>query len=511
MFDENTADRAVSFIQSLKHVEGEWAGQYIKLEPDQKKIIRDIFGTLRDDGTRQYRMAYISVPRKWGKSTLAAAIALCVLFIDNEPAAQIYIAAADREQAGIVYRIAAEMVRKSPTLSAITRTRDSVKRIIVPESASFLHAISAEAYSKHGFNSHCVIYDELHAAPDRELWDVLNTSMGARRQPLFLQITTAGFDRESICWNQYQYAKGVLDGNIIDPSYYAYIREAEIDADWTDPEVWKAAQPNLGITVKLKFYEQECARAKNQPSYQNTFRRLMLNQWTEQSTRWIDMDVWDSCGGVIDSAELYGQRCYCGIDLSSTTDLTAVVLAFPQDDGSITLLPQFWLPQENLRKKVLQDHVDYDAWERDGYLTTTPGRVIDYRYVMDYIIDCVENYDVREVAYDPWSATQLATDLSDKGLTMIQFRQGYASMSPASKEFERLLVDGKINHGDHPVLRWMAGNVAVQQDAAGNIKPDKAKSNARIDGIVASIMAVDRCLRHCNDVSVYEERGLLTV
>jgi len=511
MFDEATANRYVSFIESLKHVEGEWAGKPIILEPDQKQIVRELFGTLNADGLRQYRMGYISVPRKWGKSTLAAAILLAILLLDHEIGAQIYLAAADRDNASIIFRMIAQMAQQSAVIMSKIRTMESTKRIIYPAENSYIHAISAEAYSKHGFNMHAGCYDELHSAPNRDLWDVLNTSSGARRQPLLIQITTAGYDRQTICYEQYSYAKRILAGEVDDPTYYAFIREAEQTDDWKDRDVWKKAQPNLGITVKEDYYEREFRRAVESPSYQNTFRRLLLNQWTEQVTRWLDMDKWNLNNGYVDVNSLNGSTCYAGMDLSTTTDLTSVVLAFPLEDQSFALLPKFWIPEDNLHRLMDRDKVPYDAWVRDGYVATTPGPVINYNYVREYIRNCAEQFELKEIAYDRWNATQLVTDLDDDGFTLIPFGQGFMSMSPAAKSFEELLLQNRIMHGSDPVLSWNAGNVSVRTDPAGNIKPDKDKSTARIDGIIASIMALDRAVRNSNAGSVYEERGLRTI
>lgn len=511
MYVQSIADKYITFIQSLKHVEGEWAGQPIVLTEDQREIISQLFGNIYDNGLRIYRTGYISVPRKWGKSTLAAAILLAILLLDHEIGAQIYLAAADRDNASIIFRMIAQMAQQSAVIMSKIRIMESTKRIIYPAENSYIHAISAEAYSKHGFNMHAGCYDELHSAPNRDLWDVLNTSTGARRQPLFLQITTAGYDRQTICYEQYSYAKRILLGEIEDPSYYAFIREADQSDDWKDRDVWHKAQPNLGITVKEDYYEREFRRAVESPSYQNTFRRLLLNQWTEQVTRWLDMDKWHLNNGYVDVNALNGSTCYAGMDLSTTTDLTSVVLAFPLEDQSFALLPKFWIPEDNLHRLMDRDKVPYDAWVRDGYVATTPGPVINYNYVREYIRNCAEQFELKEIAYDRWNATQLVTELDDDGFTLIPFGQGFMSMSPAAKSFEELLLQNRIMHGSDPVLSWNAANVSVRTDPAGNIKPDKDKSTARIDGIIASIMALDRAVRNSSAGSVYEERGLRTI
>jgi phage terminase large subunit-like protein len=510
-FDESKANKAIKFIESLYLIEGEWAGKPFILQEWQRKIVSDLFGWVDENGLRQYRMAYISVARKAAKSTLAAAIGLYLLFADGEQGAQIVIAAADREQAGIIFRMASEMVARAPGLVKRSKIFTSVKRIVYPFTASYMHAISAEAYSKHGFNCHSVIYDELHAAPSRELWDVLNTSQGARQQPLFLQFTTAGYDKESICYEQYTYARRIQDGIIEDNSYYVYIAEAEREDDWKDEETWKKAQPSFGVTVKPDFYVRECKRAAETPSYQNTFKRLLLNMWTEQATRWIDITSWEDCLGEIDENELMGKECYAGLDLSATTDLSAVVLVFPMEDETFIVKSKFWLPADNLRDKIDKDNVPYDAWVRDGYLETTPGNVIDYAFIKQAILEYAEDYDLREIAYDRWNSTQIVVELSEEGLNMIPFGQGFASMSPASKSFEKIMLEKKLIHDGNPVLRWNVQNVAIKEDPAGNIKPDKSQSNGRIDGVIAAIMGLDRAVRNVYSNSAYEERGILTI
>lgn len=510
-YDANAAAVAVAFFERLlHHVKGEWSGQPFALQRWQREeIVKPLFGWKRADGTRRYRRAYIEIPRKNGKSTLAAGIGLLLLFADNEPGAEIYSAAADRDQAAIVFDVAKQMVEASPQLQ---RLAEVFKRsITVPSSRSSYRVLSADAFTKHGLNAHGIVFDELHVQPNRELWDVLTTAMGARRQPLLVAITTAGYDRESICWEQHEYARQVLSGVIDDPSFFGYITAADETDDWTSPEIWAKANPGIGQTVKLEYLETECRRAQNSPAYQNTFRRLHLNQWTQQETRWLDLAAWDACGQAVDADELAGRRCYAGLDLASTTDIAALALVFPPEepDEPYQALAYFWVPGENLVDRGRRDRVSYDGWARAGLITATPGNAIDYETIRAAIERLGERYAIGDIAFDRWGAVQMSQQLEAAGFTMVAMGQGFQSMSPPTKELLRLVVDKRLAHGGNPVLRWMADNLVVQTDPAGNIKPNKAKSTARIDGMVALIMALDRATRHGQaSRSVYEGRGL---
>ncbi|MBI5763649.1 MAG: terminase [Planctomycetes bacterium] len=443
-------------------------------------------------------------------SELAGGLGNLLLFADNEPAAQVYCAAADREQARLVFNAAKSMVLAELELGR--RSRIYTNAIVVSATHNVLKVISAEAYSKHGVNAHGVIIDELHAQPDRELVDVLITSTGARRQPLIIYITTADFDRESICNEKYDYACKVRDGVIHDPAFLPVIYEAGRDDDWTDPEVWRKANPNLGISVSEEYLQRECRRAQETPSYENTFKRLHLNMRTQQDVRWLTLESWDVCGQEdIDLSALEGKECFAGLDLSTTTDVSALVLVFPGEDGQITIVPRFWVPADNAPLRERRDRVPYSTWARQGFIETTPGNVIDYDHIRKTINELKEHFDIQEIAIDRWNATQLATQLQGDGFEMVAFGQGFKDMTAPTKEFEKLVVSHKLRHGGHPVLRWMASNVAVETDAAGNLKPSKKKSTERIDGIVASIMGLGRAMLQEPKKSVYEYRGVLWV
>lgn len=332
---------------------------------------------------------------------------------------------------------------------------------------------------------------------------------------MVVAITTAGYDRESICWEQHEYARQVNEGIIEDPSFFGYIRAADQEDDWLDEEVWAKANPNLGVTVKLDYLRNEARRAQLTPAYQNTFRRLHLNQWTQQETRWLPLERWDACAAPVNASLLEGSACYGGLDLASSSDIASFVLVFPpeegEQDGLYAWLPFFWIPEENMVERARKDRVPYDAWCREGLISATEGNVIDYAYIVRAIEELGERYDIREIAFDRWGAFQVSQALEGAGFTMVGFGQGFASMANPTKELLRLVLDGKLAHGGHTVLRWMADNMVVSTDAAGNVKPNKAKSREKIDGIVAGVMGLDRALRHVGAGSVYEERGLLSL
>nr|WP_314623624.1 terminase TerL endonuclease subunit [uncultured Noviherbaspirillum sp.] len=503
-FDEAAADRAVQFFSKcLTHSKGEWAGQPLHLDPWQAdQIIRPLFGWKRKDGTRKYRTAFIMIPRKAGKSTLAAGIANYLLFADNEPGAEVYSAAADREQAAIVFEMAKSMIDASEPLRS--RSTAYKRSVVVPSSASSYKVLSSDAFTKHGLSAHGIVIDEVHALPNRELWDVLTTSTGARRQPLTVAITTAGYDRNSLCYELYDYAVKVRDDIIKDEAFLPVIYEAGKNDDWTQPTTWRKAHPGLGVSVKEEYFAAECAKAQQLPGYENTFKRLLLNIWTEQNTRWLPMETWDRCAA--DMPDLTGRLCFAGLDLASTTDIAALVLAFPIG-GLVHFLPFFFVPAEGIKRRSDRDRVPYVDWVRQGHIIATEGNVIDYDVIRAKINDLSEQYQIKEIAIDRWNATQLSTQLTGDGFEMVGYGQGFASMSAPTKELERRVLAQEINHGHNPVLRWMASNVSIKQDPAGNMKPDKSKSTERIDGIVAALMSLGRVMESDHDRGSVYDRG----
>lgn len=517
--EQAAADDAVKFIGHLRHGKGKWVGQPFTLLPwQEQEFIRPLFGALRPDGLRQYRTAYVEVPRKAGKSQIAAGVGLKLLLADGEAEGEIYLAASDRDQASIVFRAAAQMVRTSPRLRALCHVIDHTRTIAVtkgPYAGSFLRAIAADASGSHGFNASGVVADEVHTWRDRELWDVLSTSMGARTQPLMLAITTAGYDRTSLCWELHEHARQVRDGYLDDPSFLPVLYGAQEGDDWLDPKVWRKAHPSLGVTVQEDWLASEAKRAEQMPGYQNAFRRLYLNEWTAGESRWLNMGLWDACSLPLPES-LEARPCYAGLDLASVRDLTALVLIFPPDDpeqGTFHVLPHFWIPEEGLQARVRRDRVPYDVWRDQGLLTVTEGNATDYLAIERHIQAASLKYELRELAVDrAWNAEYVSQRLGDAGVSIVPFGQGYMSMTWPTKELERLVLQRRLAHGGNPILRWMADNVQVEQDAAGNLKPSKSKSTEKIDGIVATIMGLDRALRGEGSTrSVYEDRGIISL
>ncbi len=514
MFDREKADYAVDFINCLKHTKGRWRGVPFDLLPWQDRIIRDVFGTVKENGYRQYNTAYVEIPKKNGKSELAAGVALYMTCGDGEWGAEVYGCASDRQQASIVFDVAVDMVDQCPALKKRIKPVMSVKRLVYKPTNSFYQVLSAEAYTKHGLNVHAVIFDELHAQPNRELFDVMTKGSGdARTQPLFFLITTAGTDRHSVCFEQHQKAEDIILGKKIDPTFYPVIYGASDEADWTSEKVWYEANPSLGHTIDIEKVKNAYLSAKDNPAEENIFRQLRLNQWVKQSTRWMQMEKWDACGFSVDERELLGRECYGGLDLSSSIDITAFVLVFPPRDDAekYIILPYFWIPKENMRLRVRRDHVPYDVWERQGCLMTTEGNVIHYGFIENFIDELGKKFHMKEIAFDRWGAVQMVQNLEGLGFTVVPFGQGFKDMSPPSKRLMELVLEKKVAHGGHPVLRWMMDNIFVRTDPAGNIKPDKEKSTEKIDGAVAAVMALDRAIRNegKHDGSVYDDRGIL--
>ncbi len=517
VYDKSAADAAVTFINCLRHTKGEWYGAPFDLIDWQEQIIRDVFGTLKPNGYRQFNHVYVEIPKKQGKSELAAAVALLLTCGDYEHGGEIYGCAADRQQASIVFDVAVDMVEQCPALKSRIKPILSQKRLVYKPLGSFYQVLSAEAFSKHGLNVHGVVFDELHAQPNRKLYDVMTHGSGdARKQPLYFLITTAGNDQHSICWEVHQKARDIIDGRKVDPSFYPVIYGADEADDWTDPKVWKKANPSLGITVDIEKLHIACESARQNPAEENLFRQLRLNQWVKQSVRWMPMEKWDACAFPVNMAALEGRVCYGGLDLSSTTDITAFVLVFPPDDGEgderYSILPFFWIPEDCLDLRVRRDHVPYDVWKQQGFLLTTEGNVVHYGFIEAFIEDLGTRFNIREIAFDRWGATQMVQNLEGLGFTVVAFGQGFKDMSSPTKELMRLTLDRKLAHGGHPALRWMMDNIHVRTDPAGNIKADKERSTEKIDGAVATIMALDRALRHMGgggNESVYNGRGLL--
>ncbi|QSX09547.1 terminase large subunit [Alkalibacter rhizosphaerae] len=513
-YDKAKADRVVAFIENLKHTKGKWAGKKFHLLPWQEQIVRDLFGIVGESGKRQFLTAYVEIPKKQGKSELAAAIALYLLYADNEPSAEVYGAACDRSQASIVFDVAKQMVQMTPALLKRSKITAATKRIVNYSNVGFYQVLSAETGTKHGLNVSGLVFDEIHAQPNRKLYDVLTKGSGdAREQPLFFIITTAGNDKNSICYELHAKALDIKAGRKKDHSFYPVVYGLTEADDWNDEANWYRANPSLGHTISIDRVREAYKNALDNPAEENVFKQLRLNIWTSATVCWIPDHIYNKGDLSIDVASLQGRECYGGLDLSSTSDITALVLVFPPrcEDEKYIILPFFWLPEDTLELRCRRDHVLYDVWEMQGYIQTTEGNVIHYGFIEKFIEELGEKYHIKEIAFDRWNATQMVQNLEGMGFTVVPFGQGYKDMSPPSKELYKLLMGGSINHGGHPVLKWMAQNVVMRQDPAGNIKPDKEKSVEKIDGIVASIMALDRCIRNKDDDgSVYDERGIIS-
>lgn len=492
-FDTEAAQLAIDFFsECLVLVEGHAAGEPFHLSPWQAAVTAALWGWRREDGSRRYREAFIYVPRKNSKTAWAAGLLCLELFTNPEAGCQLYAAAASREQASHIFRFASEMIRRSPEMSSRARIYRTYKSIEVPSTGSTFRVLSHEAATAHGTGPSFAIVDELHVHPDGELLETLLTGMGARKNPLLINITTADFDRPSPCNSKRDYAASVRDGVIEDSGFLPVLYEAAQDADWTDPEVWKAVNPNWGVSIQPDFLERESKRALADPTYELVFRRMFLNQRTTTDSKFLSVSDFDACEQP--EPVLAGVPCYAGLDLSTVSDLSALVLGFPFGE-QIYLKSYFFIPERKLQDS--SDRVPYATWQRQGWLQVTPGEVIDYGFIRATTNELARLYSLQEIRFDPYNATSLSTQLAEEdGLVMTQMRQGYLSMSPVLKELQRRILNGTLQHDGNPVLRWNVANAVVQQDAAGNIKLAKDKATQRIDGVAAAAMAISGCLTH---------------
>lgn len=501
-FDVDAALQAVNFgPQFFKHVKGAKGGTPIVLERWQAAIIAALFGWKRPDKTRRFRIAYIEIARGNGKSTMCIIIVGLLLYLDDEPGADIFSAAGTRDQAREVFGPFKLNVLGNEDLSEVSQAyQNSVTRLDLETGlpVGVYKAISADADFQHGGSPHGIIFDELHVQPNRDLWDVLETGKIKRRQPLTVAITTAGFDKESICYEQRSWAEKVRDGVVDDREFLPVVYAATAEDDWTQPETWRKANPNMGVSIKEEDIAKECYKAQQIPGYENTFKRLHLNIWTEQDERWLPMDRWAKCGERL-IPDLTGCDCWAGLDLSATTDVTALSLVFDAGDGGVYVLPFFWIPRETARRRQNRDRFDYLAAANQGLVTISEGDWIDYGKIIETINELNQKYVIKQIGYDRWNADQTVQALMREGYTLEPFGQGMASMSAPSKEMERQILAGQLYHGNNAVLRWMASNAGKEMDAAGNIKPAKNKSKERIDGVVATIMGIGMWLKYGKD------------
>lgn len=507
-FDVEAAERAIDFFQFLKHSKGEWAGQTIELELWQCFIVGSIFGWKhKKSKLRRFRTAYISVARKNGKSTMMAGIGLYGLLADNEPGAEVYSAATKKDQARIIFDEAKRMVGASPSIKQYVENLKN--NLSIAETNSKFEPLSSDVDSLDGLNISMGLIDELHAHKTREMWDVLETATGSRQQPLLIAITTAGFNRFGICHEQYDYCINILKNVIQDETYFAYIAQIDPEDDWRNEECWIKANPNLGVSVKIDDLRRKCEKAKEIPAAQNNFLCKHLNVWVNQTERWMDMEKWNACKR--EEIDLTGRECYVGLDLSATTDLTSICLEFPLENGRYAVLSHSFIPEDAVIEKEKRDKVPYSAWERQGYLTFTPGAVVDYEWIKSYIFEKAKLYKIKEICFDPWNATQTANDLDSEGFITVEIRQGFGTLSEPTKSIMSLVLQKKMIHFNNPVLTWAMNNAVVTSDPAGNIKLDKSKTTFRIDPVAALVNAHVRAMVNKDSSSVYEKRGVLTV
>lgn len=522
-FDQASADYACAWIETkCVFTEDKWAGKPFKLSGWQRdKIIRPTFGWKRKaDGLRRYRRVIVWVPRKNGKTELAAAVSLITLVATGVMGGQVYSIAADKDQARIVFDKAARMVSWSTALSDVVEPLANT--LFVPSLSAKFEPMSGTPGGKHGRSASGLVGDEVHEWKDDRLYTFMHQSSGAREEPLEFLISTAG-TQEGYGWELWQECQKILDGTIIDPETLVVVFAADPDDDWTSPETWAKANPNLGVSVRLDYLETECRRAQENPRLENDFKRYHLNMWTEQDVRWLSMELWRKCSREPSNLDLWralpdeliGRTCYAGIDLSQTSDITARVLWFPPEhEGERWVaLPQFWIPEATVERRSRVDRVPYQQWVKMGMVNATPGKVVDYAYLREQVYEDAERYDLRMIGFDKWNATQIMVELEQEGLPVDRLNQGFFTLSPPSKELERLVTGEMMEHGNHPVLTWMARNAGYDQDAAGNIKPSRAKSKEKIDGIAALVDAIAVAIKDEGEggPSVYETRGILEI
>lgn len=491
VFDVEAAARVGQFFHALPHYKGEWAGQPITLEPFQQFIVGSLFGwRSRETGLRRFRQAYLEQPRGQGKSTLAAGVALWLAFFDREPGAEVYCAATHRAQAKITWEAARQMVLRSALRSRIKARVGNLHEVAT---ASKLEPLGADADQLDGLRPNGVILDEVHAHKSSAMIDVMTTATGTRRQPLIFEITTAGVGQTGVCWSHHDYSSKVVRGVVEDETWFGCIIGADAEDDWRDPATWRKANPNLGVSVKVDDLARKAKQAAHIQAFEPEFRRLHVGQWCQQAEKYLSMIAWDSESNAapIDRAALRREPCVIGMDVSSKFDLTAVVAVFARPDGGVLVLPTFFAP-EAIIDQTRRALVPLDAWRRQGLLKVTPGDVIDQDAIKAEVLALAKEFRVREVAFDSWNATQIAVDLGAHGLEVVEVRQGFKSMSEPTKELAALVASGKLQHGGHPVLRWMADNLVVREDVNGNVAPDKGRAADKIDGVVALIMALSR-------------------
>lgn len=507
-FDAQLADDVVAVWPTwFRHTEGRWAGKPFNLLPWQAAIVRLLVGWKTDEGFRLFRRLFLWVGRKNGKTEFLAALADLFWICDREMGGQAYAIARNENQAKIVFEKAKTMVRLSPVFAE--RVQAFKKSLYLPELWARFEVLSGAAEGKHGLSASVIVGDEMHEWPDGNLYTTVHQSIAARDQPIELYGSTSGFKGRNYGWVLWQECQSIEAGGLDDPTTLVVIFAADPEDDWTDEAVWMKANPNLGISPKLEYLRAECRKAQDSPRLENDFRRYHLNMWTEQVVRWLSLVRWDACAPAADAwktypAALRGRRCFGGLDLSSVSDLTALLWVFPpESEGEAwKLVVRLWCPGESIALRARRDRVPYDLWAASGAILRTDGDVVDYAVIERQVAADAEVFDVQGLAIDRWNATGTAIRLREDGCNVVMFGQGFASMSAPSKELERLVIAGSLDHGGHPVLRWMVGHVAIRTDDAGNVKPTKERSADKIDGIVAAIMGLGLAIGQEPDMDI---------
>jgi phage terminase large subunit-like protein len=517
-YDATEGEAPIRYAYNVcRHSKGEWAGQPVVLEPWQQFIFASAFGWRRkSDGARRYRVLYIEVPRKNGKTTMCAVIGPYLAFLDGEPGAEVYCVATKKEQAKILFDEAKRMVEASPQMAFV-----EVLKANLNDGASKMEPLGRDSKTTDGLNVHAALIDEVHRHRSSDMIDVMQSASGARRQPMRIEITTAGvYEPTSVCWMHHQYSVNILEAAeqqsaaFADDTWFAFIAAADPDDDYTAEQTWIKANPNYGISVKPEYIAIECERAKQIPSEQNVFRQMHTNQWPMQKDRAIDMALWMRCRERAPLPDLLGATCYGGLDLASTQDLTAFSLVFPVGDGmNVDVLVWYWMPTEGLIEKQRVHMALYSTWADMGHLTLTQGNVADYGQIKNDIVEICSRYNVQDIAYDRWNQAQVVPRLMEEGLPMVPFGQGFQSMNGPCKEVLRLVACGGFRHGDNPILHWNAANVEARYDEAQNIKWDRRRAQVqKIDGLQAATMAIGvSMLAMVERPSVAEQQGGLRV
>jgi phage terminase large subunit-like protein len=493
-FDTDTAAKAINFFPMLlRHYKGEWGlggGLPIILEPWQAFIVGSAFGWKRLDGMRRFRDVYVEVGKKNGKTLLAAGVGLRLAFFDGEPGAEVYSAASKRDQAKLVWNDAVQMVKAAPALSK--RIQRLAGNLNDPTTASKFQPLGADSDTDQGINVHGGIIDELHVHPNRDLLDNIKTASASRRQPLILKITTAGVKRESVWADLRADAVAVVEGRASDDSQFVYIATLDAGDDPFDEAVWPKANPNLGVSIGIDFLREQAAVAKRSPGAYAGYMRFHMNTPTSVSTRAIDIDEWDA--GAEEPVIPEGGYCYGGLDIAATTDISAFVLVHRDELDNWNVLARFWCPEDGIDERSRRDGVPYRQWVDEGWLTATPGDMIDNDFILTEVLSLAQQYFITEIGFDSWNAFDLSVKLRATGARMFQILQTAAGLGGAWLELERAILDHRLRHGGNPVLRWMAGNVEVETDALGRQKPSKARSSEKIDGMTALTMALARLI-----------------